>query len=80
MTDLPYPLPIMPIAVPVPNVAAAIKVLRIAKKAKLPASYHPQGGMTAKKYYPVTHTVWIAGSSDEVKKIVSEVTNVEAEA
>jgi len=69
---LPFPLENPPTPIKVLNVAAAIKLLRKAKAQNIPASYHPAGGMTEKRYFPVTHTVWVMGDEQKIKELVEK--------
>lgn len=60
------------IAIPCPNVGTALDTLRLARECCCRASYHPAGGDTCKQYTPITHTVWVMGSQEQVQKFALE--------
>ena len=54
---------------PVPNAGAALSLLHLAHTRHLRASWHPSGGDTHKRYVPVSHTVWVLGTSEAIRKL-----------
>jgi hypothetical protein len=54
---------------PVPSVGAALTLMQRARRLHLSASYHPNGGMTTTSYKPVTHTVWVMGTPEAIRKL-----------
>lgn len=55
--------------IPASSAGDAIAILQAARNAGLPASYHPHGGLTEKKYTPVIHTVYVEGDANQVRAI-----------
>ena len=53
---------------PVQNARAALSLLHLAHTRRLRASWHPSGGDTHKRYTPITHTVWVLGSTEAIRK------------
>ena len=59
--------------IPVGSAGAATALVAKARKAGLKASYHPNGGSTAKQNVPITHSVWVMGTDAElVRKFAKE--------
>lgn len=64
---LPYPVASpTPTEFEVDSVGRALAVLQAARQLCLPASYHPNGGGTAKAYFPVTHSVFVVGTDEQL--------------
>jgi hypothetical protein len=53
---------INPTPIPCDTAGRAVEVLELAREHCLSASYHPNGGETARRNHPVTHTVWVTGA------------------
>lgn len=59
--------PIDPLlSLPCDSAGSALDILQLAREHCCRASYHPAGGATCKQYIPVTHTVWVTGSAQQI--------------
>ena len=58
-----------PLSIPCSSTARAVELVSKAHSLGLSASYHPHGGMTATRYTPVTHTVWVTGTRKQLNTL-----------
>ena len=51
---------------------AAIALLELARRHCLSASYHPRGGETARRNFPISHTLWVTGTEANYRAFAAE--------
>jgi len=73
MTAIPFPLLNIPVEIRCDSVGYAFKVIDLARSMCIHASYHPSGGETHLKNYPIAHQVWVMGDESQIEQLKSAI-------